>query len=401
MSEYTNNSAARKETLKQLIRELHAGGDPRAIRARFRALVGQVSAAEIAQLEQELIDDGLPVAEVQRLCDVHVAIFGEGLEGEAAPEMTPGHPVHTFKYENFAANEAISLVAAALGELPASAAWERAWVHAAQLAEIDKIYLRKENLLFPILERHGVSGPSAVMWATHDQIRAGLKAFRAALEAGDAAAARAQWEPLAGAIRAMFTKEEQILYPTALKVLSEAEWVAIRDGSDEIGYCLIRPGNQWQPTAVPAIAQPTAAVAAGELTLDTGVLTAEQVNLLLTHLPVDVTFIDEHDTVRYFSQGPDRIFVRTAAIIGRKVQNCHPPQSVAIVNRLLEELKSGARDSAEFWIQMGAKFVYIRYLAVRDGQGRYRGTLEMTQEISGLRALEGERHLLDVERPTA
>jgi DUF438 domain-containing protein len=349
---------------------------------------------------------------VQRLCDVHVAVFQDGLAGEA-PEMTPGHPVHTFKYENFAANEVMGLLDEALAALPDAAAWERARIHAGQLAEIDKIYLRKENLLFPLLERHGVTGPSAVMGTTHDQIRAQLKTFRAALEAGAAAAAKAQWGPLAAAIRAMFTKEEQILYPTALKLLSEGEWAAIRDGSAEIGYCLVRPGHGWQPTEVAAPLAPAtgagyaaggtaggmaALSTAGELALDTGALTAEQINLLLTHLPVDVTFIDEHDTVRYFSQGPERIFVRTAAIIGRKVQNCHAPQSVAIVNRLLDDLKSGARDSAEFWIQMGGKFVYIRYFAVRSAAGRYRGCLEVTQEISGIRALEGERRLLDETR---
>ena len=405
MSEYINNRAARKEALKQLIRDLHAGGDAEAIKARFRDLVGRVSAAEIAALEQELIDEGLPVAEVQRLCDVHVSVFEEGLDGGTAAEMIPGHPVHTFKYENFAANEVIGLVAEALAQLPDPAAWERARAHAAQLVEIDKVYLRKENLLFPMLERHGVTGPSAVMWATHDQIRVALKAFRGALTAGDVDAARAGWEPLAAAIRAMFTKEEQILYPTALEMLSEAEWAAIRDGSDEIGYCLIRPGDRWQPQAAPAVSSPAGTAAApataGELALDTGALTAEQVNLLLTHLPVDVTFIDEHDTVRYFSQGPERVFVRTAAVIGRKVQNCHPPQSVDVVNRLLYDLKSGARDGAEFWIQMGEKFVYIRYLAVRDGEGRYRGTLEVTQEISALRALEGERRLLGPDGPAA
>jgi DUF438 domain-containing protein len=236
------------------------------------------------------------------------------------------------------------------------------------------------------------------MWGIHDDIRDQLKALRQAVEAGDPGRVREVLPPMAEAIRQMFYKEENILYPTALRVLSDAEWAAIRDQSDEIGYCLILPGDEWQPAVVPdagAVAAAPGAPAGAQLPLDTGALTPEQVNLVLKHLPIDVTFIDETDTVRYYSQGPDRIFERTPAVIGRKVQNCHPPQSVQVVNRLLEAFRSGERDAAEFWIQMGNRFVLIRYYAVRDGEGRYRGTVEVTQDIAPLKGLEGERRLLD------
>jgi uncharacterized protein len=134
---------------------------------------------------------------------------------------------------------------------------------------------------------------------------------------------------------------------------------------------------------------------AGEMPLDTGILTLQQINLMLRNLPVDITFVDEHDTVRYFSQSRERIFERTEAIIGRAVQNCHPPQSVHRVERILNDFRSGKRDAAEFWIQMGPKFVHIRYFAMRDAAGNYRGTIEVTQDLAPLRALEGERRLLD------
>jgi DUF438 domain-containing protein len=402
MSEYIDNSQRRKEALKQLILELHAGGDLQTIKARFARLVGQVSAVEIAQMEQELIREGLPAEEVKALCDVHVAVFQEGLQGEQTPETTPGHPVHTFKYENFAAGEVLQLLEEAVNGLPDPEALRRARTYAEQLAEINKIYLRKENLLFPFLEKHGVSGPSTVMWGIHDDIRAQLKALRQALQEGQVERVRAILPPLATAIRQMFYKEEHILYPTALKVLSEAEWLAIRNQSDAIGYCLIRPGDAWQPTVREPAELPgtnksyDTAPAEGLLSLDTGALTPEQVNLLLTHLPIDVTLVDENDTVRYYSQGrQERIFTRTPAIIGRKVQNCHPPQSVHVVNKLLEQFRQGRRDSAEFWIQMHGKFVHIRYFALRDAQGKYRGTIEVTQDIGPLRALEGERRILD------
>jgi PAS domain S-box-containing protein len=132
-----------------------------------------------------------------------------------------------------------------------------------------------------------------------------------------------------------------------------------------------------------------------ELKLDTGALSLEQINLVLKNLPVDLTFVDENDEVRYFSAGKERIFSRSAGIIGRRVQNCHPEKSVHIVNRILDEFKAGTRDVAGFWIQLKGKFIYIRYFAIRDEQGKYRGTLEVTQDITEIKKLEGERRLLD------
>ena len=129
--------------------------------------------------------------------------------------------------------------------------------------------------------------------------------------------------------------------------------------------------------------------------LTTGDLTLSQIDLLLTHLPVDVTFVDENDEVRYYSETPERIFKRAPAIIGRKVEKCHPPASVDKVVEIVEAFKSGERDSAEFWIQMGGKFIHIRYFAMRDTEGKYRGTLEVSQDVTDIRKLEGEKRLLD------
>jgi len=136
----------------------------------------------------------------------------------------------------------------------------------------------------------------------------------------------------------------------------------------------------------------------GAFGLDTGALTPELVNLVLTHLPVDVSFVDAEDTVRYYSATPGRIFKRTPAVIGRKVQDCHPAKSVGTVVKILEAFKSGAKDTAEFWIELGGRFVHIRYFAVRDAAGRYRGCLEVSQDVTRIRALEGEQRLLDWDR---
>ena len=408
MSEYINNQAKRQEILKGLIRQLHEGKAVEEVKGEFAALLRDVGASEIAEIEQALIDEGLPEMEVKRLCDVHVAVFRDSLEAQAKPDTVPGHPVYTFLAENGAAGRVLDALQEALGALkvaPDADRVEQARARLQELRKYEKHYLRKENILFPYLERHGFVGPSSVMWAIHDDIRAGWMALDALLSSGpddDSTAFSARidevFEPLSTAIREMFYKEENILYPTALEKLNEEEWMEIRTQEPEVGYCYVEPGNQWPPKTVAAeAALPLAGVemvAEGLLHLDTGTLTAQEINHLLTHLPIDITYVNKDDTVRFFSQTRERIFPRSPAIIGRKVQKCHPPASLHRVQQILDDLRAGLRDEAEFWIQMGAKFIHIRYFAVRDERGEYQGTLEVTQDIARIRKLEGERRLL-------
>ena len=407
MGENTQSPEQRKQLLKRLILDLHEGGDFDEIKGRFQRLVGDISAVQVSQLEQELIDEGLPVESVRELCDVHVALFEEALTDRSGHSVPPGHPVHTAKYENYALGEVLGLLEDAIGMLPSEGAWRQVRAFTEQLGQVEKVYLRKENILFPYLEKHGVKGPSSVMWSIHDAIRAQLKQLRAAIDEQDAERVRELFSPLRDEIAAMFNKEEQVLYPTSLQMLSDGEWKAILEQSDSIGYALVQPKDAWDP-GVPAehmtggapatsYQGPGAAEGSAELLpLDVGALTLEQVNLMLKHLPVDITFVDADDTVRYYSQGTEeRVFVREPAIIGRKVQNCHPPASIDTVNRLLQAFRQGERDVAEFWIQMGPRFVHIRYFALRDAEGNYRGTIEVTQDVARIRGLEGERRLLD------
>jgi DUF438 domain-containing protein len=402
MSEHINNQTKRKEALKRVIQQLHEGKTVEEVRGEFATLLRDVGATEVAEIEQALIADGLPEMEIKRLCDVHVAVFRESLDAQPKPESIPGHPVHTFHAENTAAAQVLDALEAAIG----ASQWEQVRDRLQELREYEKHYLREENILFPFLEKHGFTGPSSVMWAIHDDVRAGWKKLDELLTAGpgdDQTAFNAQveetFEPLSTAISEMFYKEENILFPASLEKLSEEEWVAVRAQEPEVGYCYVEPGSQWPPDAVSlesAVVPVEAQAAANDLLhLDTGALTAQEVNLLLTHLPVDVTYVDKDDTVRFFSQGKERIFPRSPAIIGRKVQKCHPPASVHQVQRILDDFRAGRRDVAEFWIQMGEKLIHIRYFAARDEQGAYQGTLEVTQDVTHIRALEGERRLLD------
>ncbi len=407
MSEYIRNSEQRKEILKRLIRELHEGKSVEEVRGEFARLLRDAGASEIAAVEQALIAEGLPENEVKRLCDVHVAVFRESLEAQPRPEAVPGHPVHTFRAENEAVVPVLEELGRALDALKAghkAAELERARQALRRLREYEKHYLRKENLLFPFLEKHGFSGPSRVMWAIHDDIRAAWKALEAALTAPmdgpefDRQLDRA-FLPLEKMIREMIVKEENILFPTSLEKLSHEEWLAIRDQEPTIGYCYVQPGDLWPPHAAETAVSPVVAEPSGPpeglIPLQTGALSLAELNLILQHLPVDLTFVDKDDRVRFFSQTRERIFPRAATVIGRKVQQCHPPASIQKVQRILDDFRAGRRDRAEFWIQMQGRFIYIVYYAVRDEKGEYQGTLEVTQDIGRLRELQGERRLLE------
>ncbi len=405
---------ARQEELKAIVRELHAGASPDDLKDRFAELIEDVDATEIAAMEQRLIEEGIPETEVKRLCDVHVQVFAESLDEHEAVQAPAGHPVDTFMRENQAFRQVlVSLrkVSEAIGRPARREEWER--LTPAFRATVDRVreferhYVRKENQLFPFLERHGVEGPSKVMWALHDDIRAVIRELRAALDRQDPDAAVQHAEELVTMGDDMIYKEEKILFPMAMDNLSDEEWVEIRRGEPEIGYALIGEPSGWPNVTVPAgdggaatpgaaAIPPPGAIEASRagLALDTGVLTLEQLNEMLRALPVDVTYVDENDQVRYYSEG-ERVFPRSPAVIGRKVQNCHPPASVHKVLQILDAFRAGDKDVAEFWIESAGRFIYIRYFALRGDDGIYRGTLEVVQDATRVRELEGQRRLLD------
>ncbi len=412
MSEFINNVSRRKETLKEALRQIHAGKPYEEVKQTFAEILQQASAGEIAEIEQALIAEGLPVEDIQYLCDVHVAMFRESLDQQTPAQMMPGHPIYTFNAENELAALQLNECRQLLRKVQDNPTKENMGNLAAalqKLAEFDRHYERKENLLFPFLEKYEFSGPSAVMWGIHDDIRKAWKRMRAQLQDAEAdpAAVAEQFIPMENAMREMFYKEERILFPNALERLNDSDWRAIHAQEPDFGFAYVQRGTQWPPDAQPVRVGRAAdeskikeekierKQAMSEYPLTTGDLTLSQINLMLTHLPVDITFVDENDTVRYFSETPTRIFKRTPAIIGRKVQNCHPPASVHKVVEIVEDFRSGKRDSAEFWIQMNGMFIHIQYFAMRDTAGNYRGTLEVSQEISALRKLEGEKRLLD------
>lgn len=419
MSELINNRehtaqelTERQRTLKEIIKELHAGKSVEEVKARFAEAVGGVSVAEISAMEHALMtEEGIPVSEVQRLCSVHTSIFKGSIEDihrPSGPEEQPGHPVHTFKLENREierlVNFKLALHAEQFQKEDSPKVIYKLLEDLSLLMDVDKHYSRKENLVFPYLERYGIFGPTKVMWGVDDGIRAAIKDAKKLLSEynGDRDQIGKALAHIMSEVNEMIFKEENILLPMALSKLTEDEWLKIARESEEIGFCLTAPEREWIPERaeepVEALEQTedtsTSGTPQGFVRFETGIVSVQQLELLLNHLPVDLTFIDENDVVRYFSHGKERIFARTKAVIGRTVQNCHPPQSVHVVEKLLEDFKAGRKDVEDFWIPIKDKFVYIRYFAVRDSEGRYLGTLEFTQNIAPIRALEGQKRIL-------
>lgn len=374
----------RKEMLKKLLLDMHKGVDINILKGQFKEAVGGITSFEIGKLEQQLMDEGfLDPKEISKLSDLHVELFRDALGVKAEYKTAPGHPVHTYLQENLEIANLIRRIRSASESVKVSLFKE--------LGEIDIHYKRKENQLFPLMEKKGIAGIPQVMWAVHDEIRAALKSEKT--EEIDLALTK---------VEDMIYKEEHILFSMVLELFDEEDWISVQSGEEEIGFIFgIKPGNEWKPVTAAdlhKVGPSSTQKSENSLNLDIGNLSIEQINIMLKTLPIDITFVDEKDEVAYYSDTEDRIFPRSKGIIGRTVQKCHPPDSVHVVENILEKFKSGEKDTAEFWIQMGDNFIYIRYFAMRDDEGKYIGTLEVSQELSHLREITGERRLVQWEK---
>ena len=410
MSELITDQRRRKDLLKHMIQQLHAGEAPETVRPQLVRLLGQVPYDEVVVVEQELISEGLPSEEVLKLCDVHTEALRGAIDTSKARTAPPGHPVHTFQQEN----KAVEWELAGLHELYDKAAKMADTESAVELLQgirgrfnnlmdVEKHYQRKENLLFPFLEKHNITGPPTVMWGKHDETRELLQKAIAALDASTEATAKAAkvtidqtFKPASEAVSGMIDKETQILLPMCLDTLDDSEWYEVYKGSDEIGYCIVVPEVSWRPEGTKE--EEKTVTDGGRFQLPTGSFSLPELEAVLNTIPFDITFVDAEDTVRYFSHGRERIFARTRAILGRKVQFCHPPKSVDTVQRILDDFHSGKQSHAHFWIEMGGRFISIEYFALREADGKYLGTLEVSQDLTKKRALTGQQRLLNYEQ---
>ena len=399
MSENINNREYRKKILKNIISQLHEGKSVDDVKKQFEENFKNVSASEISEVESLLISEGLPVEEVQRLCDVHASVFKGSIEEihqQKDKSEIPGHPANTLKLENSyikkIVDEKIKPFIDRLHEKDALASLK---MGLEELKKVDKHYLKKENNLFPYMEKYGITAPPKVMWGVDDEIRNQIKDVLNILQNEDF-----ELEPLKQKITGlcdkvieMIFKEENIMLPMLLEVLTLDEWKKVYEDNLEIGY-IIDDVPVWNMNDEINETIKKEENLPGVINLPTGMLKVNELNAMLNTLPFDITFVDKNDVVVYFSEGKERIFPRRKSVIGRKVSNCHPPASVHIVEKLVEDFKSGKKDHEDFYIKMQDKFVLIRYFAVKDENNEYIGVLEVTQDIKPIQEIKGEKRLI-------
>jgi hypothetical protein len=406
MSEIINNSEGRKKKLKELILKLHSGSSGQEVRNELMERLKQVPYGEVVEVEQELINEGLPEEEVLKLCDIHSAVLQGNIDLSASKKIPEGHPVDVMLNENRELRKVAEEIRDLLSEIAGKKETDmmsdimilRMLFNS--LFDVDKLYKRKEYLIFPYLEKSGITGPPKVMWGKHDEIRELLKGSIELLKTEGITAEELMASselillPAVNGVVDMTKKEEQILFPMALDTLTEAEWHEVGKQSLEIGFCLYDPPKSWKPEWAKEESLSEINKTGAHIQLPSGNFSVEELLAIMNHLPVDMTFVDKDDKVKYFSQGKERIFQRNRAILNRDVRLCHPPASAHIVDRIIEDFRTGKESSAPFWINMGGKMIYIEYFALRNEKGEYLGVLEVSQNVQVYRELEGEQRIL-------
>ncbi|MCB0482199.1 MAG: DUF438 domain-containing protein [Flavobacteriales bacterium] len=312
-------------------------------------------------------------------------------------ELPDGHPVKVYYEESAMIHGLLN----ELKEVDPANDFQKYFNQFNELATIEKRFARKENQLFPYLEKHGWDGPSQGMWSFHDNIRDIIRLLHKQNEEKDIEKIKTNLPFLIENIERLMSVEDVRLFPRAMQLLTEKDWEEFYQGDEEIGWMLPN-----KPTPYPAVEEyihPSQDTTERKLSFsledtfhyDEGYMTPDQVNLLLRFLPVDLTYVDENDKVIFYNRGEDRVFPRSKGIIGREVKFCHPPKSVHMVLRIVEEFKAGTKDVAEFWINFKGRMIHIRYFAIRDKDKNYRGVIEMSQDITDIQKLEGQQRLLD------
>lgn len=427
MSEFLIES--HRDTLKEIIHTLCSAtldnsDMPAELMQQFEEQCDSISQDELSSIFNQLDAEGVDF----RSCDAVIDFFHQVVESKIAAaklkQFPTGHPLRVYLEENILLRGWIK----GIWQYKPTKELENFNQFFSDICKVELHYQRKENQLFPCLEKHGWDSPSKNMWALHDDNRALLKEVRQAVDVGDGELAEQKAPYLFSELERMMQIEEQRLLPRALELLDEDDWLEMRTGDEEIGWML-----DQAPPPFPVIVgdervleteaecdsdlEPELVVEAveeeyvhpskvkrkkklpfdttGMFHFDEGYMTPEQVNLIFKTLPLDITYVDENGKVLFYNRGQERLFPRSAGIIGREVHLCHPPKSVDTVLRIVEEFKKGSRDVADFRINIKGRFVLIRYFAVRDDERNYRGVLEMSQDITDIQTLEGEQRLLD------
>lgn len=372
-------------------------------REQMKTKVGKIRPYHLAFIEQNMKsreDDECIRADMRKIIELV-----EGFMDYSRPDVPEDHPLSHYYKEN----DEMRRLLLAVEDLIQYPMIKNQWLELYdQIRQYPIHYQRKQNQLYPLLEKKGFDRPTTTMWNFDDIIRDEIKESLRLLEANDEEAFIAAQSELIANARDLMEKEETILYPTSYALISAEEFEDMKAGDQEIGFAFFTVDTPSSPnthhsTPKEGFAEDLQALlskygySAGpqqELDVATGKLTLEQINLIYQHLPIDISFVDENELVKFYSDTDHRIFPRSKNVIGRQVSNCHPRKSVHIVEEIVAKFRSGEQDKAEFWINKPEVFLYIVYFAVRDKQGRFRGVLEMMQDCTHIRELTGSQTLL-------
>jgi len=370
----------RKVEIKNLLKKLNQGVSMHDVQMEFMEKFSDVTYDEILEAEQSLIKDGIEVKEVMRLCDVHSVMFHDSIRStDEALKEVKGHPLQIMKMEN----DEIDKLLISIKKIP----FDREHVDEIKeallkLKEIKKHYGKKEELYFRKLEKYGVSGPTTVMWGVDDEIYKNISALERTIDKDNMESLRDRLDTTLARAQEMIFKEEKILFPLAEEKFTDDDWQEVYRDSDEFGYCLISNVEKWD--GYHGEKKMEMSSMDGVVKLPTGELRVNQLEAILRTMPIDVTFIDEKDIVRFFTNGENRIFPRPLSALGQEVYGCHAPKTVAIVKMVVEDFKSGKRDTYSRRIKNDKVDILVRYYAIRDLEGKYLGTLETSMNLGKL-----------------
>lgn len=364
--------------------------------------LGQISGEEFALSEQYMGYYHISDYELTSRLNENLEIFKD-IRTYEEPDLVPGHPIHSYLLEVEVIKKVLRLMEDQLKEKYILNPWLEIYD---KLVEIKIHFDRKQNQLYPMLEQKGFDKPSRVMWSLEDLVEDHLRKCQSALSVDEEEVFLSLQDQMINLVEKMLEIEVEILYPTALALISQEEFAFMRRGDGEIGYCLIDEPEQFGSSEenykkmnkefmrdLADLLGKHGMAGQGELDVSRGKLTLEQINLIFKHMKIDLSYVDENDIVRFYTDTDHRVFPRSPGIIGRHVENCHPKESLGPVVQIVELFRAGVEDEAEFWIDSGDKFIYINFTAVRDEEGNFRGVLEMMQDVTHIRSLEGSNRL--------
>ena len=399
-SQRSQDFEQRQAILKDLILRLHCDEDEEQIKIEFKEHFSTVSAFEISVMERRLMGQGIEAEEIMRLCNVHASLFNGSIEAvyeNSEEQDKPGHPIRVLKEENLAIESALDRIEKILSAYlpqPETDLKKGLLLQLNILWEIDKHYARKEYAYFTIMEKYGMMAPPKIMWGVDDEIRDLIKEFRSFIEKDQLEHTKVSFDKMRYEIEEMIVKEEEIMIPMIQPFFNEDDWIAIAEETEEIGYCIIQPEAKWQPKreAFSTASENSHHEGTDEnIHFDTGYLTKKELEKMLNSQPLELTFVDANDIVKYYNEGSgEKLLPRTKSAIGREVYNCHPPKSQPIVRKLIQDFKAGIKNSETLWFHARGHYLLVTYMALRNEDGSYMGTFETVQDIGDIVNLDGD-----------